>query len=179
MPKENLKEQRIMPIPLQTSTIRRILKKANPGLVEEMGSDIENLIYDIEGELHNWTTFLEELPLPDNISILEERFPNVKWRLPEAPKEETLNPRKSIDTYRCETSEGLVLCMDMQIVVQSHKTKSGRISRKEKRGGCEYMHGRIQITVPEELINQTAHVHVEFPNPPEIKEKRRRNKRNL
>jgi hypothetical protein len=41
------------------------------------------------------------------------------------------------------------------------------------------MHGRIQITVPKELIGIKAQVHIEFPNPPEIKKGTRRRRRNL
>jgi hypothetical protein len=168
-----------MPIPLQIKTIRRILSKANPSLAEEIDFKNENSFFDKEGELHDWTVFVDDFPLRTNITFLEYRFPSIKWRLPEAPKEESLNPRKSIEVYKCETSEGPVLCMDIQIVVQPHKSKSGRISKQEKRGGREYTHGRIQITTPEELINETAHVHIEFPNPPEVKKKTRRSKRDL
>jgi hypothetical protein len=66
------------------------------------------------------------------------------------------------------------------VVVQKHVAldKRDRVV-KYFNGPFQYSYGRIQLTVPEELINTQAIVHLEIPNAPklkteEIKKKKRR-----
>jgi hypothetical protein len=174
------KEKRIMPLPLQIKMIRRILRKANTDLddinFQENGvPDPEN-----EGEYYDWTTYLEEVSYPENRRNLEDRFPNINWRLPEEQKEPSSRPRQSLDIYECQTLQGSLLCIDSQIIVQSQKTfdKRPRVLKAQPLGQpFEYEFGRIQITVPKELIGIEAQVHIEFPNAPKIKKRYRRSRK--
>lgn len=155
-----------MPIPLQIKMIREILLKANPELAEEIDFKTEDFVYDNTGERRYWTELLEEgLSLTDNLSVLEQEIPNVKWRVPKKLKE----PRKSQE-YIFKGPEGPVYCKESETVI---------CSAKGRERGIEYEHGRIQIILPKELINSMAYVRVQVPNPPEIKKKVRRHKRDL
>jgi hypothetical protein len=171
------KEKRIMPLPLQNRTIRRTLRKANPD-VDDIDFETENCLPDSENELCDWTSCLEEVSLPENIKTLEDRFPKFNWRLPKKQKGPPKGPRQSMKMYKCQTSEGPGLCADAVIVVRSHKVpdKRARVVKSFGRA-VEYEPGRLQITVPGELIGIKAKVHIEFPNAPEIKKKRRRGRK--
>lgn len=154
-----------MPIPLQKKKIRENLRKANPEQAEEVDFT-EDFVYDINGDRRYWPELLEEgLSFEDNLSILEEEIPNVNWRIPKKQKE----PRKSKE-YIYKSPKGPVYCKESETVVRPLK---GRIK------GIRYEHGRVQITLPKELISLEAHVRVEVPNPPEFKKKVRRHKRAL
>jgi hypothetical protein len=170
------KEKRIMPLPLQIKTIRRILRKANSD-VDDIDFATENLLPkgDNEAELEDWTTYVDYVTLPENISYLESEFPNFNWRLPKKQKKPSNKPRQSIDIYECQTLQGSLLCADSQIIVHSQKTsdKKARVLRAIGHP-FEYEFGRIQITLPKELIGIEAKVHIEFPNAPEIKKRHRR-----
>jgi hypothetical protein len=63
------------------------------------------------------------------------------------------------------------------VVVRSHRTPDKRARIIKAIGHpFEYEFGRIQITVPKELVGIEAKVHIEFPNAPEVKEKTRRSR---
>ena len=171
------KEKRVMPLPLQIKTIRRILRKANPD-VDDIDFETENILPDRENELCDWTSCLEEVSLPENIKTLEDRFPKFNFKLPKKQKGPPKGPRQSMKMYKCQTSEGPGLCADAVVVVRPHKVpdKRARVVKSFGRA-VEYEPGRLQITVPGELIGIKAKVHIEFPNAPEIKKKHRRGRK--
>lgn len=169
------KEKRIMPIPTQIKTIRRILRKANPD-IDDIDFETEDCVPDPEneGELTNWTEYLEEVPYPANILRLIERFPNINWYLPEKQKTRK-GPLKWLKRWHYE---GTSLCADALVEVRRDETPDKRDRVLKSLGRPEiYEYGRIQITVPKELIGIEAKVHIEFPNAPEIKERSRRGRK--
>lgn len=170
------KEKRIMPLPLQIKTIRRILRKANPD-VDDIDFETENILPDREDELCDWTSCLEEVSLPENIKILEDRFPKFNWQLPKKQRGPPKGPRQSLKIYESHTKKG-VTCADAVVIVMSHKVpdKKARVVKSFGRA-TEYESGRLQITVPKELIGIAAEVHIEFPNAPKIKKKHRRGRK--
>ena len=174
MQEKPIKEKRIMPIPLQIKNIRTILRKANPD-IDDIDFETEDCVPDPEneGELTNWTEYLEEVPYPANILRLQGRFPNINWYLPEKQKTRK-GPLKWLKTWR----EGTTLCADALIKVRGQPIADKRDRVLKSFGRPEiYEHGRIQITVPKELIGIEAKVHIEFPNAPEIKERSRRGRK--
>lgn len=162
-----------MPLPLQIKTIRRILRKANPDIEAENGvPDSEN-----EDEYRDWTSYLEEVSLPENIEILEDRFPKINWRLPKKQKGPPKGPRQSLKIYESHTKKG-VTCADTVVIVRPHKVPDKKARVVKSFGhAAEYESGRLQITVPKELIGIAAKVHIEFPNAPKIKKKHRRGRK--
>jgi hypothetical protein len=99
--------------------------------------------------------------LHENIRILKDLFPNVHWQLPKEPERARKGPQPYLNVYECGTS----LCADVLVVVQPHKTldKNARVM-KALGHPFEYEFGRIQITLPKELIGLKANVRIEFPN---------------
>lgn len=173
------KEKRKMNIPFQIRNIRRILRKANPD-IDDIDFETEDCVPDPEneGELANWTEYLEEVPYPVNILKLTGLFPNINWYLPPKQKEYRKGPRQSLKFSEVSTPEGTVLCADGVIRVSSQKSIDKRPRVVKSFGRPEtYEFGRIQITVPKELIGIEAKVHIEFPNAPEIKKKSRRGRK--
>jgi hypothetical protein len=163
-----------MPLPFQIKNIRRILRKANPD-IDDIDFETESMVPDPEnlGEYSDWTTCLEEVSFPENILSLEDRYPNINWRL---PKEQKIpkGPLKWLKIWQ----EGTTLCADALVRVGRHKTVDKRDRVLKSFGRPEiYERGRMQITVPKELIGIEAKVHIEFPNAPEIKKRSRRGRK--
>ena len=168
------REKRKMNIPLQIRTIRRSLRKANPD-IDDIDFETEDCVPDPEneGELTNWTEYLEEVPYPENILRLQGRFKNINWFLPEKQKTRK-GPRKSLRMWQ----EGTTLCADALTKVRRQPAADKRDRVLKSFGRPEiYEFGRMQITVPKELIGIEAKVHIEFPNAPEIKKRSRRGRK--
>ena len=175
MPKDKSKPKtdRNMPINTQISTFTRMYMAANKGRLDESFKENHLLLVN-EDEYSDFTTRLDpNASFAVNKAILEDAYPDWPLQLPKETKRK--GPRHVQDIYKCKTPEGIALCADALVVVQSQKTydKKDRVV-KALGHPFEYEFGRIQLTFPKELIGTEARVHIEFVNPPEIKAKLRR-----
>ncbi|MGD0496744.1 MAG: hypothetical protein ABSB28_12035 [Candidatus Bathyarchaeia archaeon] len=146
-----------MPLKTQKANIRRMIRKVNPEMEDvDLG-------------------FLQKVHYPENIRIAEDQL-GITLRRPKEEKPRK-GPRRSLDVYY--NRDG-TLCADAVVVVQKHAPLDKRAKvLKYYNHPFTYSYGRIQLTVPEELINTQARVHLEFPNAPEIKTKKRRGRNQL
>lgn len=138
-----------MPINMQIAVIKRILPQANPWLT--------NLDFvPIEGEgTQDWAETLDDsVTLPENIYELERRFPLVRWRVPEKKR---ISPDKAKRWERTQMYAGPKRDSYFQVadvLVKPHKVKAK---------GKTYLHGRIQLTLDQEMIGRRARVSVVIP----------------
>lgn len=153
----------------QVRDFKKMFRKANPGLPESFEKD--NLLLMNEDEYSDWTSCLDPYASFEvNERILEDAYPDYPLRLPKERKTRK-GPRRSLLMF--ESSDGTGLCAAGVVVVRPHPT-SDKKPRVVKAFGkpFEYGYGRIQITVPKELIGITANVRIKFPNvPPEAMER--------
>jgi hypothetical protein len=128
--------------------LKKVLEEENPKLAD---SEVVPG-YDTDGNPRHeeWRVYVDEgLTFEENQSILERYFPELKWRHGFGPPrlgEKVISPcaGPGMDAYFCY----------VDLIIKPHKVTAK---------GKQYGAGRIQMTVPEELIGHRARVTVLVP----------------